>query len=96
MPPAAARSDRGQQLFVGGFFEHVTQRAGTKGLAGEGGVVLHGQDHDRRRRRLREQARDRLKTGAAGHVEVEDEHSRPVFVREAFSVWDRLGLGDDL
>jgi hypothetical protein len=45
---------------------------------------------------LREQARDRLKTGAAGHVEVEDEHGRPMCVREAFSAWDRLRLGDDL
>ena len=85
--------DRLQQLLVGGLLEHEAERAGLQRLAGEGGVVLHREHDDRG---LVAQPRDRLQARAAGHVEVEHEHGRPVRAGQPLGVGDGAGLRDHL
>jgi hypothetical protein len=65
-------------LVIGGFLQDVPGRTGAERLAGEGRVVLHGQDDDPRFRGRRQQLRNSGEARSAWHVEVEDEDRRTV------------------
>ena len=94
--PIRGRAHRLHELLVGGLLEHVTAGAGLEGLAGEGGVLVHGQHDHVRLRGLLEEDRDRRQAWIARHVEVEHEHVGAVGAHVAARVSDVAGLGDDL
>jgi hypothetical protein len=84
-----------ESVVVVGFFEDVGGGAGLEGLAGEGGVVLHGQHDDCGGGGVVADLGDLFQGGLVAHVEVEDEDVGADGADFAQGVLDGAGFGDD-